>query len=38
MPNDGDMLGLLSAWVPEAAMRDGILGEDPARLYDFTGV
>lgn len=29
------MLGLLSAWVPDASVRDAIVREYPARLYDF---
>lgn len=35
MPNDGDMLGLLAAWAPEATRRSAVLVENPARLYDF---
>lgn len=35
MPNDGDMLGLLADWEPDAAMRAMILSENPARLYGF---
>jgi predicted TIM-barrel fold metal-dependent hydrolase len=36
MPNDGDLLGLLGGWVPDAAARRRILVDNPARLYDFT--
>lgn len=35
MPNDGDMLGLLASWAPDAAARRAILVENPARLYGF---
>ncbi len=33
MPNDGDLLDLMLDWAPEAAMRDRILAENPARLF-----
>jgi predicted TIM-barrel fold metal-dependent hydrolase len=35
MPNDGDMLGLLAEWVPDAERRAAILGANAARLYGF---
>ncbi len=35
MPNDGDMLGLLAEWVPDAALRARILADNPAALYGF---
>jgi 2-pyrone-4,6-dicarboxylate lactonase len=35
MPNDGDLLDALAAWVPDAAMRERILVANPARLYGF---
>lgn len=35
MPNDGDLCDLLSAWVPDAALRERVLVKNPARLYDF---
>ena len=35
MPNDGDMLGLLADWVPEAGLRKTILVDNPATLYGF---
>jgi predicted TIM-barrel fold metal-dependent hydrolase len=35
MPNDGDLLDQLAAWVPDAATRNGILVDNPARLYGF---
>ena len=35
MPNDGDVLGLLAGWEPDAARRALILSENPARLYGF---
>ena len=36
MPNDADLLDLLLDWVPDARLRDKILCENPARLYQFT--
>ncbi len=33
MPNDGTLLDLLEAWVPEAALRRLVLVDNPARLY-----
>lgn len=35
MPNDGDLLDLLSKWAPDEATRNKILVDNPARLYDF---
>ncbi len=35
MPNDGDLLDLLLEWAPEAGLRERILVDNPARLYDF---
>jgi 2-pyrone-4,6-dicarboxylate lactonase len=35
MPNDGDLLDALAAWVPDAAQRQRILVDNPARLYGF---
>ena len=35
MPNDGDMLDLLAAWVPDEKLRQRILVDNPARLYGF---
>jgi 2-pyrone-4,6-dicarboxylate lactonase len=35
MPNDGDLLDALGAWVPDEATRDAILVANPARLYGF---
>ena len=34
MPNDGEMLGLLSRWA-DAPTRDLILRDNPAALYGF---
>jgi predicted TIM-barrel fold metal-dependent hydrolase len=35
MPNDGDLCDLLSDWVPDAALRQQVLVDNPARLYGF---
>jgi len=35
MPNDGDLADLLSAWVPDARVREQVLVGNPARLYRF---
>lgn len=35
MPNDGDLLDLVADWVPDAATRNAILVDNPARLYGF---
>ncbi len=35
MPNDGDLLDLLAAWVPDEKTLTGILVDNPARLYGF---
>lgn len=35
MPNDGDLLDMLSDWAPEASMLQRILVDNPARLYRF---
>lgn len=35
MPNDGDLVDLLPAWIPDAALRQKILVDNPARLYGF---
>ena len=35
MPNDGDLADLLSAWVPDAKVRERVLVHNPARLYRF---
>jgi hypothetical protein len=32
MPNDADLLDLLAAWVPDAAVRDAILAVNPLVL------
>ena len=36
MPNDGELCDVLAAWVPDAAMRERVLVENPARLYGFS--
>jgi predicted TIM-barrel fold metal-dependent hydrolase len=33
MPNDGDLLDLLADWVPDEAVRNRILAENPLALY-----
>lgn len=35
MPDDGDLVDMLSLYAPEAATRNRILVENPERLYDF---
>lgn len=35
VPNDGDLLDLLSHWVPDEKIRHRILVDNPANLYDF---
>lgn len=35
MPNDGDLCNLLGDWVPDAATRQQVLVDNPARLYGF---
>lgn len=35
MPNDGDLFDLFARWVPDAGLRQRILVDHPARLYDF---
>jgi predicted TIM-barrel fold metal-dependent hydrolase len=35
MPNDGDLADAIAAWLPDAAIRQKVLVENPARLYDF---
>ena len=35
MPNDGDLLDLMLDWALDEAVRNRILVDNPARLYDF---
>ena len=35
MPNDGAMCDRLLDWVPDAATRDRVLANNPAKLYGF---
>ena len=35
MPNDGDLLDVLGAWVPDEETRRRILVYNPQRLYGF---
>jgi predicted TIM-barrel fold metal-dependent hydrolase len=37
MPNDGDLLDVLSDWVPDEATRNRILVDNARRLYGFPG-
>ena len=36
MPNDGDLADLLSAWIPDARLREQVLVKNPERLYGFS--
>lgn len=36
MPNDGDLLDLLARWIPDAAQRQAVLVDNPARFYGFS--
>ncbi len=38
VPNDGDLLDLLSLWVPDRKVRNAILVDNPAILYDFPAI
>jgi predicted TIM-barrel fold metal-dependent hydrolase len=35
MPNDGDLVDLLSDWIPDEMRRAQVLVGNPARLYEF---
>ena len=35
MPNDGDLIDLIGAWMPDEATRKKILADNPAKLYSF---
>ncbi len=35
MPNDGDLADVLPDWIPDAATRERVLVNNPARLYGF---
>ena len=35
MVNDGDLMNLLTEWVPDQATRNWVLVENPARLFGF---
>jgi 2-pyrone-4,6-dicarboxylate lactonase len=35
MPNDGDLCELIGTWVPDAALRQKVMVDNPARLYGF---
>jgi predicted TIM-barrel fold metal-dependent hydrolase len=35
MPNDGDLADLLLEWGPDAALREKVLVQNPAKLYGF---
>ena len=36
VPDDGVLINLLARWLPDAALRQRVLVDNPARLYDFT--
>jgi predicted TIM-barrel fold metal-dependent hydrolase len=36
MPNDGSLVDLLAAWVPDETQRRAVLVDNPARLYGFS--
>ena len=36
VPDDGVLINLLARWIPDAAQRQRVLVDNPARLYDFT--
>mgnify|MGYP003627739756 CR=1 FL=1 len=38
VPNDGDLLDLLSLWVPDEKLRNRILIDNPANLYGFSAI
>ncbi|MEY4643428.1 MAG: hypothetical protein RLZZ596_259 [Pseudomonadota bacterium] len=35
MPNDGDLLDILSTWIPDPSIRHQVLVSNPERLYGF---
>jgi predicted TIM-barrel fold metal-dependent hydrolase len=35
MPNDADLLDLMFEWVPDEAVRNRILADNPAQLFGF---
>jgi 2-pyrone-4,6-dicarboxylate lactonase len=35
MPNDGTPVNLLDRWIPQTALRQKVLVDNPARLYGF---
>jgi 2-pyrone-4,6-dicarboxylate lactonase len=37
MPNDGDLVDLIPLMMPDAALQEHILVDNPHRLYEFTG-
>jgi predicted TIM-barrel fold metal-dependent hydrolase len=37
MPNDGDLVDLIPLFVPDAALQQAVLVDNPHRLYHFTG-
>jgi predicted TIM-barrel fold metal-dependent hydrolase len=38
IPNDGDLVDMFCDWVPDSALRQRILVDNPARLYGFDAV
>lgn len=37
MPNDGDLVDLISLFMPDHALQRKVLVDNPYRLYGFTG-
>jgi predicted TIM-barrel fold metal-dependent hydrolase len=35
MPDDGNLADILARWVPDSGLRQRILVDNPARLYQF---
>jgi 2-pyrone-4,6-dicarboxylate lactonase len=36
VPDDGQLVNLLARWMPDEALRNKVLVDNPARLYDFS--
>jgi D-galactarolactone isomerase len=35
MPDDAELLNCIAKWIPDAALRQRIFVDNPARLYGF---